>query len=322
MFFFFAVSISTIVQAEDRRIDRQFLTIMTLNAEFLWDGVPPEEGREDRIKFPWRGDKTKAEKHMKDIAKIIIQNNPDIVNLVEVENEQALNTFNNKFLQGMGYKPYFDKGTDSYTGQDMSLLTRIDPIGNAIYHDNRKVEYNGLAKSVSKNYSAKFIINNIKIALIGLHFLSRPDDTSRKQKRESQAASILSMALDLQKENYKVIILGDFNDFDGAQCCYDHKNSQPITTVLSMLKEMDEDDISDNLINVSSFIPRQDRYTSLYDKNNNDEIDLPKEYSAIDHVLLSPILAAKVVGANIDHSYDPRYVSDHFPVIVKLKFEN
>lgn len=30
--------------AEDRRSDKSRLVVMTLNAEFLWDGVDPEEG--------------------------------------------------------------------------------------------------------------------------------------------------------------------------------------------------------------------------------------------------------------------------------------
>lgn len=44
--------------------------------------------------------------------------NADIVNLVEIENLEALNTLNAKFLQGRGYKPCFAKGKDSFTGQD------------------------------------------------------------------------------------------------------------------------------------------------------------------------------------------------------------
>ena len=32
------------VCVDDRRSDKSRLTIMTFNAEFLWDGVDPEEG--------------------------------------------------------------------------------------------------------------------------------------------------------------------------------------------------------------------------------------------------------------------------------------
>src|SRR4030042_4811496 len=87
------------VTAEDRRSDKTRLCVMTLNAEFLWDGVAPEEGQ---VNFAWKSSQTEAEEHMRKIADIIISANPDIVNLVEVENINALTTFNDKFLPGRG----------------------------------------------------------------------------------------------------------------------------------------------------------------------------------------------------------------------------
>jgi hypothetical protein len=56
--------------AEDRRPDTSMLVIMTLNAEFLWDGVEPEEGQVD---FPWKFSQTEAEDHMREVADIIIR---------------------------------------------------------------------------------------------------------------------------------------------------------------------------------------------------------------------------------------------------------
>jgi len=48
--------------AEDRRSNTSVLVIMTLNAEFLWDGVSPEEGRVD---FDCKHSQTEAEEHMR-----------------------------------------------------------------------------------------------------------------------------------------------------------------------------------------------------------------------------------------------------------------
>ncbi len=45
----------------DRRPDSSVLTVMTLNAEFLWDGVAPEEGQ---VNFPWKNSETEATEHM------------------------------------------------------------------------------------------------------------------------------------------------------------------------------------------------------------------------------------------------------------------
>ena len=62
----------------DRRPDPSTLTIMALNAEFLWDGVAPEEGHE-RVEFPWRGNPVEAERHMRDVAAVVSAADPDVV---------------------------------------------------------------------------------------------------------------------------------------------------------------------------------------------------------------------------------------------------
>lgn len=313
--FIFLISYG-LASAEDRRTDRNKLAVMTLNAEFLWDGIEPEEGSAD---FPWKSSQTEAEEHMRKVAEIIVRANPDIVNLVEVENSQALNIFNDKFLSGRGYKAYFVQGKDNSTGQDVTLLTRIDPEGKEIKRDDRKGKRGDTQKSVSKNYYAKIQAGNTKIALIGIHFLAMPNREDRKQQREAQAEAMRSLSVDLQNEGYSAIILGDFNDYDGEANSMDHIDSAPITDVLTIAKSMKVQNASDNLINASSFAPKLNRYTAFYDANRNGDIDPPREFTSIDHVLLSPNLAAKVESVEIPHNHDPREVTDHFPVIVHLK---
>ena len=303
--------------ADDRRTDKSVLVIMTLNTEFLWDGVEPEEGQ---ASFPWKFSQTEAAEHMSRIAEIIIRSNPDIVNLVEVENEEALNTFNSNFLAGRGYKAYFIKGKDTYTGQDVALLTRIDPEGMKIERDDRKGQSGTVSKSVSKNYFAKLTLSdNTKIVLIGIHFLAQPKREDRRLKREAQAEAIRSLAAEKQNEEYAVIVLGDFNDYDGEEGSRDHVNNMPVSNVLSIIKSMDVSEPLDDLINCASFAPKANRYTAFYDANENGEIDPPDEFTSIDHVLLSPMLAAKVETVEIPHYHDPRTVTDHFPVVVRLR---
>lgn len=67
--------------AEDRRFDKSHVVVMTFNAEFMWDGVQPEEGQ---VNFAWKGSKTEEDDLMSKIADIINEANPDSVNLVEV----------------------------------------------------------------------------------------------------------------------------------------------------------------------------------------------------------------------------------------------
>jgi exonuclease III len=289
---------------------------MTFNAEFLWDGVDPEEGTAD---FPWKDSQTEAEDHMRQVAEVIKRSNPDVVNLVEVENLQALTTFNDRFLAGRGYRPYFVQGKDTSTGQDVVLLTRVDPEGSAIARDDRKGRAGNVLKSVSKNYFAKLTADNTKIAVIGLHFLARPDDEGRRLEREAQADAIRNLGKELHSQGFWVIVLGDFNDYDGDAGSRDHQDSTPITNVLRIVRGLDPAEPADDLTNAASLVPKAQRFTAFWDKNSNGRTDPPGEFTSIDHILLSPELAAKIESVEIDHSHDPTKVSDHFPVVVRLK---
>ncbi len=90
--------------------------------------------------------------------------------------------------------------------------------------------------------------------------------------------------------------------------------------MLWSLKKLDTGDQEDDLINVSYKVPKEERYTAHYDKNENGKYDFPKEVSAIDHILISKRLESNIKNVVIDHTHDPTVVSDHFPVIVELEF--
>lgn len=304
-------------RAEDRRADTGRLTIMTFNAQFLWDGEPPEEGQ---VQFPWKGAPTEAQARMEKIAAIIRQCDPDIVNLVEVENLEALTMLNDRYLPGRGYRPYLEKGRDTYTGQDVALLTRIDPEGGSIRRDDRKGQSSGASKSVSKNYIARFEVGGEKLALIGLHFLAQPNREDRRPEREAQSDAIRKIALEEAGEGYQVVIAGDFNDYDGSADSADHIDSSPITLVLSSLRAMNPATDADDLINAARFAPKPERYTAFWDQNDNGRIEADREFTSIDHILISRALEDNVRGVRFVHSHDPRELSDHFPILLFLEF--
>ena len=112
----------------------------------------------------------------------------------------------------------------------------------------------------------------------------------------------------------QVVVLGDFNDFDDV--ALDRRGSRPITDVMATVKRAGPGP-ADDLVNVMGDVPQAQRFTALYDRNDNGEIE-PGELSAIDHVLLSPALYRRVVDVRYVHAHDPRRVSDHFPVVVTL----
>lgn len=311
-----AVSLlSPSASAEDRRTRQDELTIMTLNTEFMWDGIAPEEGQVD---FAWKNDPTGAALHMQRVAQIILASDPDIVHLAEVENRRAVEKLNTDYLNGRGYVVYFVKGKDTYTGQDVALLTRIDP--GEFGRDNGKGQCGEISKGVSKNLYATFsICEDLKIALIGLHFLARPDAQDRRQERQAQADLIRRRAMMLAAQGYAPIIAGDFNDYDGSPESCDHIGSRPITNVLSMIREMDPSTDADDLFNAAERIPRAARYTAFWDRNDNGQIDSDRELTSIDHILISRSLSDRAFFCDIPHDHDPRQGPDHYPVVVRLK---
>lgn len=300
--------------ADDRRADPARLVIMTFNAEFLWDGVEPEEGAKD-VTFPWKGRPDAARDHMRAVADIVARENPDILNLVEVENLTALTTFNNDFLATRGYRPYLVNGRDTHTGEDVALLTRIDPESNAITRDERKGVSGQVEKSVSKHYVARINVGDLKLSFIGLHLLAIPSHTGRRFERQAQADAIRSMAMDEQRAGRLLVVWGDFNDYDGADDARDQRDSTPIADVLSQIRAMSPDDPMDNLVNAAAFVPKPMRYTAHYDEDRDEYVDEPRELTSIDHILISPALASRVESVEIRHAHDPLKVSDHFPII-------
>ena len=304
------------VFAEDRREDKTKLTLMSFNVEFMWDGLPPEEGSDD-VTFPHKGNPKLAAEKMAKIAEIIREHEPDIASLYEVENLDALKLLNEKFLEGMGYKAYLKNGRDTFTGQDVGILTRIDP-DEPLWREDRPGESGYSRKAPSKNYIAKFTISGEQIAIIGVHFYSRPTDRRRLHDRQAQARSILRAAKELDAEGYHVIIAGDINDYDGSREASDHTSNKPITKVLAELKGMDPTTEDDDLVNIAQFVPKNRRYTCHWDKNRNGKIDGRGELPSIDRILIAPELAERVDSAEFINKYNPVGISDHFPIMVTI----
>jgi len=269
-----------------------------------------------------------AVKHMKDVAKEIQILNADIVNLAEVQDCIVLKTLNN-LLPGMNYLPYLLTGTDTSTGQNMALLTRVDPSTNLQRTSNRVnypvpgstcgSTYSG-DTAVSKHYYTTFNIAGLSkpLTMFGMHFLAFPDDTIRCVQREGQATVIRQLAAQYIGTN-SVIILGDLNDFD--EKVPDANDNMPISTVLDILRDPLPSQPGDELVNVASFVKQQsERYSCWWDKDESCNVQ-HDELSMIDHLLISNDLVPLVTEAYMDHNYKAAcggYESDHWPVIVTL----
>ncbi|MEL6614908.1 MAG: endonuclease/exonuclease/phosphatase family protein, partial [Bacteroidota bacterium] len=286
--------------------------IATFNGEFLFDGVGNEG--DDVISFPWKGDPAKARAHRDDIAASIRAIDADVVLIPESENLEVLEMMIEESLSDLGYRAYLVEGQDSFTGQDVGLISRVAVENIGRTNLRLPVGVSDQTYGVSKNMWARMTIGGTPTTIIGLHFLARPLDPERAPRREAQAEVIRQLLVAEMAQGREVIVLGDFNDFDDATL--DRAGSVPVTDVMARIKGAGPGP-EDDLRNVLADVPQAERFTALYDRNRNDVIE-EGELSAIDHILLSPGLYSRLREVRFAPVHDPREVSDHFPVVVTL----
>jgi hypothetical protein len=181
---------------QDRRSPTQIteglFRLVHFNAEWLYiDGYDdcPGDG------CPWKNDK-EAQQHLQDIASVLSDLNADFINLAEVEScDELMDLLETDSMKDMGYLPYMVQGKDSSTGQDVGMITRVDPQEDLTRTENR-VEY-PLSSSecnssytgtygVSKHYITTMKVSDVPIAIISCHLLAFPDDENRCVQREAQ----------------------------------------------------------------------------------------------------------------------------------------
>ena len=309
---------------EDRRSDKGFLRIMQYNVEWLFTDYYKQADCPGN-NCTWKNE-TQAQEHLTQISKVINKLNPDIINLCEVEGCDELN----EVIQQTSntYKSYMIKGTDTSTGQNVGMITKIDPELNLQRTDERvtyplpfsNCVYDGPENTygVSKNYISEFSFNNMNVAIIGLHFLAQSDDITRCVKREAQAKVIQNIVSQYIDKKFEVIVIGDFNDY--SENPIDVNNNIPISQTLQIVQgEHSENNYK--LESVATNIPKNERYTEWWDENGDCQAD-EDEFSMIDHILITPGLQEKFINAYIYHGYDEyceKLDSDHYPVILELQ---
>jgi exonuclease III len=314
----------TVSNPGDRRSENKSqFRLMQYNVEWLFtdyysNAACPGTG------CPWKNI-SEAETHMNYVTNVIATLNPDFVNLCEVEGCDELNELSNNLNKNtVSYKPYLIKGTDSATGQNVGIITKIDPTVN-LYRDESRVSYpipgskcgySGASgtEGISKHYITEMKLGNYNVALIGLHLLAYPTDVTRCVERESQSIVAQNIIKSYLDKNYEVIVMGDLNDYDGS--VPDLNDSQPTSQVLEILK------VNGQLKPVSTLIEKNERYTDWWDRDFSCDSS-NYEFNMIDHILVTPNLYNHIISAFIYHGYEEfcgKYNSDHFPVLIDFEF--
>ncbi len=279
----------------------------------------------------WKN-QTHAQEHLEHVAKVIADLNPDILNLCEVEGCSELQMLIDELgsMKRASYQPYLVKGTDTATGQNVGILSRIPleipllrtELKKTFPIPGSKCGYTGAAgtQGVSKHYLTHFhwagAEGGIQVALIGAQLLANPTDPQRCAEREAQAQILAELARNQTQLGYEVILWGDFNDYDGE--ILDENNHLPTSQVLDILKNA----TSPAMISSASFVENPSLRASDWWDSDGNCLATENEYSMIDHVLMTPAIARLVRKVEF---YRSGYVencskldSDHYPVVVDL----
>ena len=321
--------------------------ISSWNAEWLFDGVC-----DPRIS-PWLNGSTScvgranglnscdaegAAAHVQRAAEVIARTNADVMNLAEVENCAILGDLISALGSGgTQYEPHLVQGTDSFTQQQVGLLSRLSPQA-PLERSEERAEYpiegstcgetTPKSSGLSKHYFARLALEGLPgeagvatLIVLGMHLKAIPTEPRSCNQREAQATIARTLLAQALEETDLVVALGDLNDFDGDDCCRDANDNMPTSRVLRMLKDPRGRGV-DELKSVAERLPVAERYTDWWDHAPRDDTDNgDEEHSSLDHMLVSTRLFAALETVSIDHTHAPMDVSDHWPIVATFKFE-
>jgi len=312
----------------DRRTDKMSLRLVQYNVEWLFidyysNSNCPGNG------CSWHT-VSDAQNHLSYVANTINFLEPDIINLCEVEGCDELNILKDQL--DSTYTSYLKIGTDTSTGQNVGMLTRIDPLVS-LYRSEERIAYpiSGTkcdstnvsgTSGVSKHYITEFNISYMNVALIGAHLLAIPTDPSRCVQREAQAQVLQNIVSSYIVKGYEIILLGDMNDYDAE--LMDINSNKPTSRVLDIMKGLDGQKKGTYILtNIAYRMKQSDRYSDWWDSDNNCNTSSQNDLSMIDHVLVTANINEKIIDAFIYHDYKEycgKWDSDHYPVVIDFKF--
>lgn len=254
------------------------LTILSLNVEWFWDGQEPHEGQIAVGPASNPPSRKQVELEAYAIAQEIKHKDADIVGLVEVEGQSVVDRIQ-PYL-GNEWSVVFEQGRDTYTGQDVALLTRLNVLANTTTtFPNITGHFDGVDKKPSKVLGVGLQDNQgEKYLVIVSHLISKR--SSNDKKRAAQANAIVQ-AVNQHSPSYDhVIVMGDLNDVLGSDTL-DQLTSSGLNAI------SDPNDFS-------------------YEHNGNQEL--------IDHILVSSGLTS---GADFS-AFSMGPISDHRGVMAVL----
>ena len=301
--------------AADRRRDAASarVTVATFNAKFLFDGVDdvkasPYNSGDDAA------DVAAASAHIAAVRDDVVKAlDVDVLVIAEAE---TCGTLTRVAAASADYATGMVDGTDTFTAQEVGLLTKVDVVVDIQRTEARgqyaqatsKCGYVGEKDSgVSKHFWTRVKIVDRYVSIIAAHLKANPTEASSCAQREAQVEVLRGLISARYAVNDAVIVLGDLNDYSAKYV--DVSGNAPTSQVLARLRDFDDDGV-DELEEVSSLISQSSRYTYQSESGYSKAM--------LDHILVSKA-DVDIVDATIRHDVVTSHsVSDHFPVVSTL----
>ena len=274
------------------------IDIFLLNAEFFFDNKEPHgEVVGKAVPIPTA---EQYEAKARTIAELIDTHKANIVGLVEVENRAVLERVKYYLASPDDWQIAFDEGRDTYTGQDVAILTKFRVVPGSVtnFPVEREVYFvDGKERDVnpSKILGVELKIDNQPFYILIAHLISRRD--SNDAKRLAQATIVRRQAVKAMMADKNVIVMGDMND-------------TPATPVINRLRGFD--DIWGDFLQTANAAEADNRYTYIYEGQKN----------LLDHILISPSLRNEF--RNVEEGKQCKIIdvgglSDHRAILSRLR---
>lgn len=275
------------------------ITVMSYNVENMYD-VFDDPYTEDE------GTRVKPRQEYEAIAAVWRQLNPDVIAVIEVENEGVLRAMVAEMLPGAGYEFIAVLPTNSGRGGNIGVVSRL-PIVSLTSHRFQPLTLEG--EPTQWRFARDLLrvrvqaTEAVMLDLYVVHFKSRQDfgsDKNSSQWRLAEATGarriIDGYRAEFGPESDYTLMLGDFNDYP---------DSAALKTLLSP-----RPDAATPLIDMHAALPAKKRITYLHEPYR----------STIDYMLAGPALAKRVVPGSALVPDDPKLLSGsgHAPLIASF----
>ena len=193
------------------------LVVLELNTEFLWDDVEPHEGRVVGSQSYPAPTKAQYSSELKYFKGVIEKSEADLVGLVEIENCKIAKDLAETL--GRPWKPACLKGRDSYTGQDVAILTKLQIVKNTMNDHSRYYGprmSTGSKKGVRPSKVLSVLLEDSKgesYLVTNAHLVSRRGDNDLKRLYQATAITRAVIDFKLKLKPDHLIVMGDFNTY-------------------------------------------------------------------------------------------------------------